>query len=120
MLGFGLWLQPLLKADVVVLQNGSVITGNVLQQDGDGVLIQMTSGTYRFPLSSVSDVKKEAAAAHVSNNGKRIPDWAQIVTLLANTGWSQGLKQVPATMIEAASGKMFLTSRFAAGPAVTK
>ncbi len=102
LLGFGLWLQPLLKADVVVLQNGSVITGNVLQQDGDGVLIQMTSGTYRFPLSSVSDVKKEAAAApHVSNNGKRIPDWAQIVTLLANTGWSQGLKQVPATMIEA-------------------
>jgi hypothetical protein len=101
LIGFGLWLQPLLKADVVVLQNGSVITGNVLQQDGDGVLIQMESGTYRFPLSSVSDVKKEAAAApHVSNNGKRIPDWAQIVSLLANTGWSQGLKQVPATMIE--------------------
>jgi hypothetical protein len=99
--GFGLWLQPLLKADVVVLQNGSVITGNVLQQDGNGVLLQMDSGTYRFPLSSVSDVKKEAAAApHVSNNGKRIPDWAQIVSLLANTGWSQGLKQVPATMIE--------------------
>jgi hypothetical protein len=46
-------------------------------------------------------VKKETAAApHVSNNGKRIPDWAQIVTQLANTGWSQGLKQVPATMIE--------------------
>jgi hypothetical protein len=99
--GLGLWFQPLLKADVVVLQNGSVITGNVLQQDGNGVLIQMESGTYRFPLSSVSDVKKEAAAApHVSNNGKRIPDWAQIVNLLANTGWSQGLKQVPATMIE--------------------
>lgn len=100
-LGFGLWLQPLLKADVVVLQNGSVIAGNVLQQDANGVLLQMDSGTYRFPLSSVSDVKKEAAAApHVSNNGKLIPDWAQIVTLLANTGWSQGLKQVPATMIE--------------------
>lgn len=101
MVGFGLWFQPLLKADVVVLQNGSVITGHVLQQDGNGVLLQMDSGTYRFPLSSVSDVKKEATAApHVSNNGKRIPDWAQIVSLLANTGWSQGLKQVPAAMIE--------------------
>ncbi len=100
-IGFGLWFQTLLKADVVVLQNGSVITGNVLQQDGSGVLIQMDSGTYRFPLSSVSDVKKEAAAApHVSNNGHRIPDWAQIVSLLANNGWARGLKQVPATMIE--------------------
>jgi hypothetical protein len=100
-IGLGLWFQPSLKADVVVLQNGSVITGNVLQQDGSGVLIQMDSGTYRFPLSAVSDVKKEAAAApHVSNNGKRIPDWAQIVSLLANNGWAQGLKQVPATMIE--------------------
>ena len=100
-IGLGLWFQPLLQADVVVFQNGSVITGNVLQQDGSGVLIQMDSGTYRFPLSSVSDVKKEAAAApHVSNNGKRIPDWAQIVSLLANNGWARGLKQVPATMIE--------------------
>lgn len=100
MIGFGLWFQPLLKADVVILQSGAVVTGNVLQQDGDGVLLQMESGTYRFPPASVRDVKKEAATAlHVSNNGRRIPDWAQIVSLLANTGWAQGLKQVPAAVI---------------------
>ncbi len=99
-IGFGLWLQPSLKADVVLLQNGGVITGTVLQQDAEGVLVQMDSGTYRYPPSWIREVKKEAAAApHVSNNGRRIPDWAQIVSLLANTGWSQGLKQVPATVI---------------------
>lgn len=99
-ISFGLWLQPLLKADVVILQNGAVVTGNVLQQDGDGVLLQMDSGTYRFSPASVRDVKKEAAAApHVSNNGQRIPDWAQIASLLANNGWAQGLKQVPAPVI---------------------
>jgi len=91
----------LLNADVVILQKGGVLTGKVLKQDGDGVLIQMESGTHRFPPSWIKEVKKEPAAApHVSNNGQRIPDWAQIVTLLANTAWSDGLKQVPATMIE--------------------
>jgi hypothetical protein len=98
--GVGLLLQPLLKADVVLLQNGGVLTGTVLQQDADGVLIQTDSGTYRYPLSWVRDVKKEAAAApHVSNNGRRIPDWAQIVSMLASTGWSQNLRQIPATVI---------------------
>jgi len=97
----GLGCQPLLKADVVILESGGVLTGKVLQQDDDGILIQLESGTHRYPRSWVKEVKKEPAAApHVSNNGQRIPDWAQIVTLLANTGWSQGLKQVPATMIE--------------------
>src|ERR1700690_2201651 len=98
--GFGLVFQPLLKADVLILQNGAVITGKVLQQDGNGVLIQMESGTFRYPAVSVRDVKKEAAAApHVSNNGQDIPDWAQIVSLLANNAWAQGLKQIPAAVI---------------------
>jgi hypothetical protein len=116
--GFGLLFQPLLKADVVILQNQTVITGNVLQQDGDGVLIQMNSGTYRFPLASVRDVKKEAAAApHVSNNGQPIPDWAQIVSLLANNGWAQGLKQVPAPVINSGiwGNVPYISFRCAAG-----
>ena len=86
---------------MVILEKGGVLTGKVLKQDDDGVLIQMESGTHRYPRSWIKEVKKEPAAApHVSNNGQRIPDWAQIVTLLANTKWSDGLKQVPATMIE--------------------
>jgi hypothetical protein len=89
-----------LRADVLVLQSGAVITGKVLQQDANGVLMQMEYGTYRYPLALVKDVKKEAATApHVSNNGKAIPDWAQIVTLLANNSWAPEIKQVPATVI---------------------
>src|ERR1017187_9610708 len=97
-IGFG--LLPLLKADVVVLQSGVVITGNILQQDANGVLVQMEYGTFRYPLAMIKDVKKEAAAApHVSNNGAAIPDWAQIVSLLANNSWAPEIKQVPATVI---------------------
>jgi hypothetical protein len=100
-IGLGLWFQPLLKADVLVLKNGGVLTGTILQQDGQGVLIQTETGTYRYPPSWIGDVKKEATTApHVSNNGKSIPDWAQIVSLLANNAWADGLKQVPAAMIE--------------------
>lgn len=98
---FSVGLTPLLHADVVILQSGAVITGTILQQDANGVLLQMQYGTYRYPLAWIKDVKKEAAAApHVSNNGQTIPDWAQIVTLLANNSWAPELKQVPAAMIE--------------------
>src|SRR6185369_2264666 len=99
-------LSPLLKADVVVLQGGTVVTGTILQQDANGVLLQTQFGTYRYPLTAVSDMKKEAATApHVSNNGQVIPDWAQIISILATNGWAAGMKQVPATMIETGNFK---------------
>ena len=93
-------LSSLLKADVVVLQNGAAITGNILQHDGNGLLLQTESGTYRYPLALIKEVKKEAATVpHVSGNGRVIPDWAQIVSLLANSGFAPAVQQVPATMI---------------------
>ena len=97
---FALILQPSLKADVVVLQNGVVITGNILQQDGNGLLLQTESGTYRYSSASIKEVKREAVTApHVSSNGRVIPDWAQIVSLLANSGFAPAIQQVPATVI---------------------
>jgi len=94
--GFPHWL----KADVLLLQSGAVVAGKVLQQDGNGVLMQTEFGTYRYPAAWIKDVQKEAAAApHVSNNGKTIPDWAQIVTLLADSGFAPEIKQVPAPVI---------------------
>ena len=98
--GIGCLAAPLLQADVVVLQSGTVITGKVLQQDANGVLLQMDYGTFRYPLNLVKEVKPEAATApHVSNNGQVIPDWAQTVSLLANNNWADNLQQVPAPVI---------------------
>jgi hypothetical protein len=95
-----LMIAPTAQADVIVLQSGTVITGKVLQQDANGVLMQMEYGTFRYPLNLVKEVKPEAATApHVSNNGQVIPDWAQIVSLLANNGWADNLQQVPAPVI---------------------
>jgi hypothetical protein len=117
-IGFAFGIQPSLKADVVVLKNGGVLSGTVLQQDANGVLIQTETGTYRYPQSWIQEVKKEPAAApHVANNSRRIPDWAQIVSLLANNPWANGLQQVPATMIETGPWKNvpYVSFRCAAG-----
>jgi hypothetical protein len=93
-------LESALKADVVVLQSGVVITGNVLQQDSNGVFVQTEAGTFRYPPAWIKEVRREPAAVpHVSNNGQVIPDWAQIVSLLANSGFAPAIQQVPATVI---------------------
>lgn len=110
--GFGLLVAivfgflPALKADVVILQSGAVLTGKVLQQDGEGVLLRMEYGTYRYPLALIRDVKKEpTTTSSAASSGQSIPDWAQLVTLLANNHWAPGLRQVPATMIEGGNFK---------------
>jgi hypothetical protein len=98
--GFVWLLPPTLKADVVVLQSGAVITGNILQQDGNGLLLQTESGTYHYSSASIKEVKREAVTSpHVSSNGRVIPDWAQIVSRLANSGFAPAIQQVPATVI---------------------
>jgi len=103
---FGLLFPPALKADVLLLQSGAVVTGKVLQQDGSGVLMQTEFGTYRYPAAWIKDVQKEAAAArHISNNGQTIPDWAQIVTALADSGFAPEIKQVPAPVISSGNFK---------------
>ena len=113
-----LCMETGLKADVLVLNNGGVLSGTILQQDANGVLIQTDTGTYRYPQSWIQEMKKEAAAApHVANNGQRIPDWAQIVSMLANNAWANGLQQVPAAMIETGPWKNvpYVSFRCAAG-----
>ncbi len=89
------------KADVVILETGRVINGTILQQDDEGVLIQMDYGTYRYPKSWVKDVRKETIDSPGQTNGtQRIPSWAKIVSTLATNGWAHELKQIPAPVID--------------------
>ena len=96
-----LLLDSPLKADVVILQSGSIATGKVLQQDDEGVLIQMDYGTFRYPPSMVKDVRKdEATSATYYLEVQRIPKWAKIISQLATNKWEHELKQIPATVID--------------------
>jgi hypothetical protein len=101
LLAFAIFFRSSLNADVVILESGKVITGNILQQDGDGVLVQIDYGTFRYPLSMIKDVRKDKIDLSAeSSNAQRIPDWAKIVSLLATNGWAHELKQIPATVID--------------------
>src|SRR5215467_9600282 len=57
--GVGLWLPSSLRADVIVMRDGNVVTGKILQKDGDGVLIHTPSGSFRYPQSWIRDVRNE-------------------------------------------------------------
>lgn len=85
-----------LKADVVILQYGNIVTGNILQQDDDGLQIQTSSGTVRYPLSLVQDVRKEEAESTTN----RIPSWVKIISQLTTNEWAHEIKQIPATVID--------------------
>jgi hypothetical protein len=97
----GTLFHPSAKADVIILEKGNVITGNVLQQDSDGILIQMDYGTIRYPTSWVKDVKKETVTTSTNSPGRqRIPSWAKIISMLATNEWAHELKQIPASVID--------------------
>lgn len=88
-------------ADIVVLQSGQVVTGTVLQQDGDGTLLKLEYGTFRYLPFQVKDVRKESAKRIVATQGgQRIRDWGSIVETLAKEKWAHELKQIPATVID--------------------
>src|SRR5208283_3643021 len=91
-----LLLSGPLKADVVILQYGNIVTGKILQQDDNGVQIQTSSGTLHYPLSSVKDVRKEETES-ITN---RIPSWVKILSQLTTNEWAHEFKQIPATVID--------------------
>src|SRR5690242_7983255 len=89
------------NADLIVLNSGKVITGNILQQDGAGVLVQMEYGTFRYPSSFVKDVQKAPVEASKTNSSsQRIPGWAVVISALATNSWAHELQQIPATVID--------------------
>jgi hypothetical protein len=101
LLVFAILFHNSLIADVVILESGKVITGSVLQRDSDGALIQMDYGTFRYPSSLIKDVRKKAVTSpQESPTGKRIPNWAKIISMLATNDWAHELKQIPATVID--------------------
>jgi len=93
----GAWLLGgTLRADVVILQYGNIVTGQVLQQDDDGVQIQTKTGTVRYPTSMVKEVRREDAELSTG----RIPSWVTIISQLTTNEWAHEIKQIPATVID--------------------
>ena len=92
-----LLLESPLKADVVILQNGGFLIGQVISQDEDGVQFRTdaNSGNVHYPVSMVKDVVKQ----EFKSTTNRIPSWVNILSRLATNEWAHDIKQIPATVI---------------------
>jgi hypothetical protein len=94
-------LKQSVKADILILQYGDIIIGNVIQTNKDGVDMQQSSGKVHWPASMVSQVRKESD--ELTTN--RIPSWVKIISQLASKEWAHDIKQIPATVIDNGSLK---------------
>jgi len=92
------------SADVVILESGQVMTGEILQHDQSGVLFKMDYGTFTYPNWQIKDARRDtnsATATQVSvPDTNRIPNWGRIISLFAKADWAHDLKQIPATVID--------------------
>ena len=84
------------KADIIILQYGDIITGQVLKQNEDGVDIQTSSGKVHWPAKLIKEVRK----AGEESTTNRIPTWVRIISQLTTNTWVHDIKQIPATVID--------------------
>jgi hypothetical protein len=89
-----------LYGDVLILKDGRVIKGDILQQSANGVLIRLGYGTFTYPMTLVKDCKKDFPKPQSSAEQKIIPEWDVVLMRLATNQWADELKQIPATVIE--------------------
>jgi len=98
---FALLLSVLVaKPDVLVLRNGQVLNGKVLQQDPKGVLFQLEYGTFNYPKASFKQVQIDAAANAGNSESTLFPNWGAIITEFAKQKWATSVRQTPATVID--------------------
>jgi len=86
-----------IKADILILQYGQIVTGKIVETNQDGVaIIKSKSGQVHYSASLIKDVLIE----HDQPTTKRIPSWVNSISQLATNDWIDGLKQIPATVID--------------------
>lgn len=104
------------SAASVVITNGEVIHGSVLQKTSDTVTVSTDYGVLRLSLDDVKTVdgvpperiatpvqtimpSKLAPTAHGIRSG-RLPAWSDIIATLNQLSWATKLHQIPATVID--------------------
>lgn len=87
--------------DAVVLNSGRIVTGSIIQQDDNAVVMRLDYGTFSYPKSIVKEIRREEIVnSPAKSEGLRIPAWSEVVSSLGRSSWATGLNQIPATVIE--------------------
>jgi hypothetical protein len=85
-----------IKADIIILQYGDIVTGKIIQTNENGIDIQQNTGKVHWPASMVKEVRKEVNEPTTN----RIPSWVKIISQLTTNEWAHDFKQIPATVID--------------------
>ena len=81
-----LLLPLLLLAEVVVLQSGQSVKGDIVLQNEDVVIIRATNGMrYQYPMSEVLDVKQDEHVSEPAQEKKDAEDQFKHVAVCAQT-----------------------------------
>lgn len=96
-------LGRLAAVDVVEMKHGNVLRGTVIQRTDAAITLQMQYGVVTLRADQVKSISQEAdpePAPATAAAQDRLPAWSGIVAKLARLPWADGLRQVPATVID--------------------
>jgi len=96
------------SADKITFQSGRVMVGQVIQKDGQHVVIRLDHGITTIPASMVQSVEitpppvleKPKASRGAESARARIPTWDAMTATLAKQKWATNLMPIPATVID--------------------
>jgi len=97
-----LFVSALANADVVVLTNGTVIRGTILQQTSGSVVIRSDYGILPYARPTIKQFSKDYQRPPLERDQSTagLPSWGRVVDHLAQQKWATGLRQIPATVID--------------------
>lgn len=84
------------SADTVRLYSGRTVQGVIAEQDDDSVKIRTRGGTVTLPRGEVLSIEKSPPDAGAAS----LPTWDAYMQPTATAAWADGLRQIPASVID--------------------
>ena len=89
-----------LAVDTVVLASGTSLAGTVVRTNGDDILLVTDCAAFNFWRGSIKEIKTGQAEMVGLTSTNRLSPFKVALTTLAQQSWSDGLRPVPATVID--------------------
>jgi hypothetical protein len=87
-------------ADTLFFSNGRVVSGTVLQTNGDEILLLTPHAAYNFSRSHVKEIKTGFEEDARNSNTNRLSNFKQAMLVLSKQLWATNITPIPATVID--------------------
>jgi hypothetical protein len=86
-------------ADTIVTASNRIMTGTVIQTNGEDVLILTRFAAFNFSAANIKEIKTEPVDAIESSSTNKLPDFQKAIVFLSKQPWAKNLTPIPATVI---------------------